>query len=208
MAVDPDDLVANCWPQLHAEGEADAVFIDEAQLKRDLTDALKDMAQRFSVFVVRHTARALVQGTLYYNAPPRHLSTLHIAILETGKPLTPSSTKEREFGSTAYATTQATALKPIRWWIQDKHAVNTIGIVPVPGATDAGNHLDIIYHEYPCDIEDGIETIKTYGDYLEAKMMERAYEADSDFNMPEAAQSYGALAALYESALSVRGKAQ
>lgn len=209
MSVDPQDLISNMWPMLHASSEADAVFVTEADLMRYLSDAIKSFAQRFGCFVVRHENRVLVQGTLYYDAPPRHLSTLHIAILETGRPLVASSTKEQELRSNSYATTQATALKPIRWWIQDKAGVNQIGVVPVAGALDAGNHLEVIYHSYPCEIEEGIETTLVWGDYLEAKAMQAAYEPDSDFSIPEAAQSYAALAALYENvAQSLWGRSQ
>ncbi len=210
MALDPQTLIANMWPQLHATSELDAVFIDGDTLLRFLSDAIKSFAQRFGCFVVRHTTRTLTQATLYYKAPPRHLSTLHIAILETGRPLVPSSTKEQELRAPAdYTTVQATAAKPIRWWIQDKAGMNRIGVVPVPGASDAGTHLDIVFHQYPCEIEDGIETIKTWGDYLEACAMAEAYQPDSDFSIPESAQSYDALAKLYEGvAASLWGKAQ
>jgi hypothetical protein len=197
------------WPQLHAAAEVDVVFVTEATLLRFTTDALKRLAQNFGVFVVRHTTRVLVQGTLYYDAPPRHLSTLHVAILENGKPLVASSTKEQELRSTTYATTQASAAKPVRWWIQDKAGVNRIGIVPVPGVDDAGDHLDIVFHSYPCEIEEGIETIKTWGDYLEACVLRDAYLPESDFQIPESAQSYDGLSKLYESvAMSLWAKAQ
>lgn len=209
MPVNPDDLLDNMYAQLHASSELDAVFVDDDRLLRFLSDAIKSFAQRFGVFVVRYIVRSLVQGTLYYHAPPRHLDTMHIAILESGKPLVASSTKEQEMRATAYATTQATSLKPIRWWIEDKAGVNRIGIVPVPGVGDSGNHLDIVYHEMPCDIADGIETIATFGDYLEVCAMREAYQPDSDFNLPESVQSYDGLAKLYETAAQKYwGKAQ
>lgn len=196
--LDVDDLIAHLWPQLHATSEADAVFVDRDTLVRYISDAIKDFAQKYGCFVVRHANRVLVQGQLYYDAPPRHLSTLHIAILETGKPLVASSTKEQELRSTSYDTTQATTAKPMRWWIQDKAGVNQIGIVPVPGVADAGNHLEIVYHRFPCEIEEGIETIKTWGDYLEACAMSMAYEPENDFQIVETSKSYRTLADLYE----------
>jgi hypothetical protein len=198
VSLNPTTLIANCWPQLHATSAADVVFTDADELLRFLSDAIKSFAQRFGVFVVRHTTRTLGQGTLTYTAPPRHLSTLHVALLETGKPLVASSTKEQEYRSTSYRTTQATAAKPIRWFYEDKEGTNVIGIVPVPGAADAGNHLDIVYHRYPCEIEEGIETIKTWGDYLEICALRDAYTADSDFSIPESAQTYDGISKIYE----------
>lgn len=222
MPLSITPLIGHLWPQLHATSEADVVFISQDTLIRFFTDALKSLAQRFGVFVVRHSTRSLIQGQLYYDAPPRHLSTLHVAILETGKPLVASSTKEQELRDGAFETTQATALKPIRWWIEDKAGVtrisaglagasqiHQIGIVPVPGPADSGNHWDMIYHAYPCSVLDGIETTKTVADYLEHCVMAEAWTPESDFSILESAQSYRHLADLYEAVFEhLWGKAQ
>jgi hypothetical protein len=209
VPLDINDLLDNCWPQIHAEGEGDALFVTVDTMIRFFSDALKKLAQRYGVFVVRHIARELVQGQLYYAAPPRHLSTLHIALWESGRALVASSTKEQELRATAWATTQATTLKPIRWWVEDKAGVNQIGLVPLPSATEATTHWDVIYHSYPCDVLDGIETIATWGDYLEACVLAEAYIPESDFSIPESAASYRSLADLFETiAMQYWGKAQ
>lgn len=198
MVLSVATLITQLYPQLHGSSEADLVFTDDDDMVRLFSDAIKNLAQRFGVFVLRHINRSLVQGQLYYDAPPRHLSTLHVAILETGKPLAASSTKEQELRSTAYETTQATAAKPIRWWIEDKAGVNRVGIVPLPGADDSGNHWDMVYHAYSCNVLEGIETNHTWGDYLSHVVMADLWTPESDFSIPESAKGYRALANLYE----------
>lgn len=209
MVLNVQDLIDHLYAQLHASDEASLVFTDDDEIIRLFGDAIKSFAQRFGAFVLRHTNRSLVQGQLYYDAPPRHLSTLHVAILESGRPLVASSTKEQELRATAWATTQATAAKPIRWWTEDKAGVNQIGIVPLPGVDDSGDHWDMVYHSYPCSVLEGIETIHVWGDYLEHVVMASLWEPESDFSIPESAKAYRGLAQLYEAvAGSLWSKAQ
>lgn len=205
--LDVQGLIQNCWPQLHAVGESDAVAWTDAELTRLFADALKRLAQEFGVFIVRSAEIVLVQGTAVYNAPTRHVSTLHVAILESGRPLIPSSTKEMEARSGSFQTTQATADTPIRYWYSDKQGANKIGLVPVPGAADAGTHLEVIYHIYPCNLDAAhtdvdIRAPKFIGDWAESVVMSESYGKESDFQMPESAQSYRQLSQLYEQILS------
>ena len=207
-------LIANCWPALHAASAADVVFTDDPIITRAIADCLKRLAQQFGVFVVRDVGTVLVQGTAVYNAPVRHVSTLHIAILETGRPLIPSSTKEQELRNGTFATTQATATAPIRYWYSDKIGINKIGLSPVPGLLDVGNHLEVIFHQYPCNLDPAhldpnIRAPKWVGDYCEAVALSEQYSKESDFQIPESAQGYKQLAMLYEQLIPVSwGRAQ
>lgn len=200
-------LISNCLPGLHASSAADLIAWTDAKLTIRFADALKRLAQDFGVFVVRDVAIVLVQGTAVYSAPARHISTLHIAILESGRPLIPSSTKEMELKSGTFATTQAAAATPIRYWYSDKSGVNKIGLVPVPGVADVGNHLDIIYHRYQCDLDAAhtvvdIQAPKFVGDWAEAVVNSECYGEESDLQIPESAQSYKQWAMLYEQVMS------
>jgi hypothetical protein len=196
-------LIANLLPGLHSDSLANLVAWTDEELTRIIADALKRLAQEYGVFVIRDITIVLVQGTAVYGAPTRHVSTLHIAILESGRPLIPSSTKEMELKSSSFATTQAAVATPIRYSYSDKSGANKIGLVPVPGALDAGKHLDVIFHQFPCNLDAAhtdvdIRAPKFVGDWAEAVATSEAYGKESDFQMPETAQSCKTLAMLYE----------
>lgn len=196
-------LISSLWPPLHATDQSNVVFVTDEELTATIADQLKELARNFGVFVVRDIATALVQGTASYPAPVRHVSTLAVSILETGRPLVASSTKEMENWDRAYESTQAAAATPVRWWYSDKVGVNRIGIARVPGILDAGQHLEVIYHQYQCDLDPAhtvvdIRAPKFVGDYIEVTALAEMYGKESDFQMPESAQSYKQLGMLYE----------
>jgi hypothetical protein len=91
--------------------------------------------------------------------------------------------------------------RPVKRWYEDKMAFNTIGFHPVPStASGAGLLPEVVYHAYPCEIEDdGISAPGFVGDYLEFQAIGEAYSKESDLQMPEVAQAARGIAALYES---------
>lgn len=195
MAVPLSTILGNLYPQLHAIANSDLVFTNDDELKRFLSDCVKRLAEDFGVFIVRNATQiVLFQGQAQYPAPPRHLSTLHISI--DGLPLVAASTLELELRDENYLVTQGT---PRRWY-QDKIGTNRIGFQPVPDAGSAGKIAEVIYHQFPCSIEDGIDTPRVFVDYAEAVAAGEAYMKESDFQIPESAQSFKQLAQLFEAA--------
>ncbi len=206
MSLNVQTLISNCWPFLHATSASDAVFFTDAELTRSFADHLKRLAQNFGVFIVRDAVTvSLTQGQAVYDAPPRHLSTLHVAV--GGKPLVAGSTAELELLSETYRTTEVVTGKTIRRFYEDKSGFNQIGFQPVPNAALAGEIAEVIFHRYPCNLDEqhtdvAIDAPKVVGDYLEAKVIGDEYSHESDLQMPEVAQVCKQLAALYEATWS------
>lgn len=206
MSLNVVTLIGHCWPLLHATSASDAVFFTDGELTRSFAEHLKRLAQNFGVFVIRDVVSViLVQGTPTYNAPPRHLSTLHVAVDDL--PLVASSTAELELLSETYRVTEVAVDKSIRRFYEDKIGVNKIGFQPVPNAALAGEMAEVIFHQFPCSIDEAhtdvvIDAPAVFGDYLEARVIGDAYARESDLQLPEVAQACKQLAALYEAAFS------
>lgn len=195
MTIPLATLQTGLWPDLHAVGESDAVFVDSAELERVIADRLKDIAKQYGVYVTRDIAFiTLVAGQALYNLPPRHLSTLHVSL--NGRPLIASSRAELEARDLSYTTRAATVANPVRRWYEDKQTANTIGLHSVPAAADAGSELEVIYHSYPCEVDEGIDGPLIIGDLLHLLTLGDLYSRESDFSEPEAAQSAKAVAGL------------
>lgn len=200
MSINIADLIANIYAFLHATSESDAIFVDDAELERKIADLLSDLAIEYGLFIERDNSFiTLADGTQMYGLPPRHLSTLHVAL--NGKPLIASSTAELERLDANFGTTSETATVrpgPVKRWAQDKQGFNNITFYPVPAAgISAGLKPEIIYFQYPCSADEDIDTPKIIGDLLEIMVLENSYKKESDFSCPEIAQACGALAGLY-----------
>jgi hypothetical protein len=203
MSVDVTTVISNLWPLLHATSNADVVSTSDAELTRLISDELRKVSRTYGCFIARDTTSIIfVSGTPIYNAPPDHLSTLHIAY--NGKPLTPTTTFELEALDPNYLTTAANGSKgPVQNWYSDKNGPNLIGFYPVPAAADVGLSPEVIYHIMPCGIDEAhtqtiINAPAFFGDYLEIKAMADSYRKESDLQMPEVAKTLDQLAALYE----------
>ncbi len=202
MSLNITTLIQNLWPFLHASNAADAVFWPDSELTRYFAESLKRLAQRIGIFVARDTTSiTFVAGTAIYDAPARHLSTLHVA--SEGRPLTASSTKELEARDSLFQTRQVAATKHIRDWYSDKIVTNKIGFTPVPSAALAGLHPEVIFHQFPCNLDSAhtdvaIDAPVVCGDYLEFCVIAEAYGKEGDLQMPEVAQSAKAFADLFE----------
>jgi hypothetical protein len=128
--------------------------------------------------------------------------------------LSASSTNELELLDENYQATQADDDHPILYWYEDKSGQNKIGVYPVPAAADAGNTLEVIYHQYPTTLDEAHSnttiTVPTpIGDYLECVVLGEAYGKESDGRMPETSAAMKQLAALYEEViLDYYGEAQ
>ena len=195
-------LTTNLLPLLHSDSVANLVWWTQNQLTRWTSDALKRLAQNFGLFVIRDTTSILlIQSEPLYDAPPRHLSTLHVAV--NNRPLKASSTHELEMRDVNYRTTEAAVDQHVRRWYSDKVGANTIGFQPVPGIEDDGENAEVIFHQYPCfeenDVNVAIEAPAFVGDYLEAVVLGEARACESDAQMVETAQAAKSIASLYES---------
>lgn len=195
MTIPLATLQSGLWPDLHATGESDAVFVTAADLERVISDRLKGLAMDYGIYVVRDIAFiTLVAGRAVYDLPPRHLSTIHVA--HQGRPLVASARAELERLDVNYQTTPATALKLVRRWYQDKHGFNRLGFHPVPAVADAGSKVEVIYFRYPCEVDAGIDGPLIIGDLLHLLTLGDVYSRESDFSQPETAQSAHAVAQL------------
>lgn len=201
-------LQSDLYIQLHSTSQNDAIFVNDSEIKKVLADRLTDLAMQHGLYIVRDVAFiTLVAGQAVYDLPPRHLSTLHVAL--NGSPLIASSTAELEGRDATFETTPATALKPIARWSQDKEGFNLLRLHPVPAAADAGSKLEVIYAQYPCEIDEGIEGPRFLCDLLELLALGDLYSRESDFAEPEAAKAANALAGLYVEIMdSLYGSAQ
>jgi hypothetical protein len=216
MALNVTTLISNILPPLHTDTAANAVFVSDGELTRFFDEAIKALARKFLVFVTRSTtAIDLAQGTALYNAPSRHICTLHLALipdadLTDAVDLVPSSTTELEALDEAYATTQGTP----GYWYSDRSGVNKIGFYPVPDAAAADDTTEIIYAEFPATLNeahpgDDVPVPQCIADYLEAAVLRAAYGKESDFAMPETAAQLAELVKLDEQVInSLWGGAQ
>jgi hypothetical protein len=202
MSFDVNDLLANLYPQLHAASDSDLVFWSKNELVRYMADAQKRFVQKYGVRVVRDTSTVeLQQGIATYAAPPRHLSTIHVAL--DGRALRASSVSEITRRDRQYQATESTATSPIRWWYTDSIKQNRIGFYPIPGAVDNGKSVEIIYHQYLCgphiDLSDAvIDAPLWFGDYMELSALAEAYGREGDGQMVETSQAIKQILALYE----------
>lgn len=189
-------LQSDLYIQLHSTSQNDAIFVSDDEIEKVIADRLTDLAMQHGLYIVRDvTFITLVAGQAIYDLPPRHLSTLHVAL--NGSPLIPSSTAEIEGRDAAFETTAATAQRPIARFYEDKSGFNQIGLHPVPAAADAGNKLEVVYAQYPCEIDEGIEGPRFLCDLLELLALGDLFSRESDFQQPESAKAANALAGLY-----------
>lgn len=209
MALNVTDLITNLLPVLHAPDRASLVFWTDAQLTRWFKDALIRHAQRFGVFVKRDAITVdLVEGVATYAAPPNLCDVMHISL--NGVPLVASSTSRLELLDDAFQTTQGT---PRRWY-PDRIGANRIGVYPVPDAAVAGQTLEIVYHEFPCNLDEAhtnvdVEVPPAVGRLFELQVIGEARGAESDAAMPEVAASARQISGLLEQVVGVYyGEAQ
>lgn len=196
MTTPLSTIQSDLYIQLHSTSQSDAIFVSDSELEKVISDRIKDLAKQFNLYIVRDaTFITLVAGQAVYDLPPRHASTLHVAL--NGLPLIPSSTHELEARDRAFETTAATAAKPIARWYEDKSGFNQIGLHPVPAVADAGSDLEVIYAQWPCEVTDGIDGPRYLADLLELLTLGDAFSRESDFSQPESAQAAKALASLY-----------
>jgi len=201
MALNVETLIGDLWPIFHATSGSDVVFTSDAELTDFFADWLKRFAENYGAFVTRDTdSIVFVSGTGIYTTPTLHLDTMQVTY---GKPLNASSTHELECLDDAYQTAAATTQAPVSRWYADKNGPNVIGFYPVPALADAGNSPEVIYHGYPCNLDEAhestaINTPAAVGDYLEFKVIAEAYLKESDFEMPEVGGTCNGIASLYE----------
>jgi hypothetical protein len=198
VSLNVNTLISNLLGPLHSDTTGHLVFWSDGELTRFFDEAAKRHAKLAGVFVVRDTTSiTLVQGTAVYDTPARHVATLHVAL--DGVPLIASSSSELELLDDAYKTTQGTPA----YWYEDKEGANKIGFYPVPDATAAGKHPELIIHQLQADLDEThsnatISAPAVTGDYLEAVVLGEAYGKESDARMPETSAGMKQLAKLYE----------
>ncbi len=198
MALNVNNLISDLLAPLHSDSTANLVWWTDAELSRFFDEALKSHARRHGVFVKRSvTAIALVQGTAIYDAPTRHIDTLHVAL--AGVALIASSTSELELLDDAFKTTQGTP----QYWYSDREGQNKIGFYPVPDALSAGLLPEIIYHSYEPELDEAhantaVNVPAPIGDMLEAMVLSAAYSKEGDAALPECSENLKQLIALYD----------
>ncbi len=192
-------LEANVGRMLMGLSVADFVAWSSAEIRRSMKTHVQRLAERFSIFVVRDiTYITLFQAQAMYDLPPRHLSTLAISV--DSRPLAADSTAGIERRDRNYLTTAASEARPVLRFYEDKQGdFNMVGFHPVPSAADgSGENAEVIFHQYPCEIDDGIEAPAVMTDYIELQVVGEMYGKESDRAMPEVAKACKALAELYE----------
>ena len=188
MSLNVTTMIGHLVPMLHAETTADLIWWTDAQITRWFADFLKRHAEADGVFVLRHVA-TLIDGQATYNAPPRHLDTIYVAV--DGRPLVASTTTELEGLDDGFRTTAETTGHLTSRWYSDRLGANRIGLYPVPAATFSdGADLEIIYHGFPCNLDEAhtdtaIDVPPAIGDALELAVIAEAYGTESDATMPE-----------------------
>jgi hypothetical protein len=207
-----ETLIADLWPIFHATSTVDAIFVTDSELTQYFADYLKRLAMNVGCFVVVDDSFIVLnEGQQIYAAPPLFLDALHITILPTEdlplQPLDASSTYELENLDDAYQTTQSSAANPIEQWYADKIGPNQIGFYPVPGAGDANRVAQVIMHSFPCSLDAAhtdvnIDAPAVIGDWLELNCIKESYQKESDYQIPETAQSAGAMADMLMKAIS------
>lgn len=199
--INPTTLRTNIYRYLHATSESDAIIATDGELDRVLSDELSDLAMHYGLFVERDsTFITLIAGQAMYALPPRHLSTLHVAL--ASRPLVASSREELEKRDTGYASTAATTAAPVRRFYEDKSGFNMIGFHPVPSvASGAGSQVEVVFHRFPCEISDNVTAPAFIGDLLEVLTTREVYMKESDLAMPEVAKSLEGLAGIYEAVI-------
>ncbi len=195
--ISPSTIRDHVYIYLHARSQSDALIVNDSELDRVLSDALSDLAINYGIFVAQNeTFITLVDAQADYDLPPRHISTLHAALDD--RPLTPSSREETERRDASYRTRAATLASPTRRFYQDKGGFNRIGFHPVPStAAGAGEHVEIIYHVYPCEVTDDVEAPLFVSDLLEVLATRDCYGKESDLAMPEVAKALRGLSEIY-----------
>jgi hypothetical protein len=175
--------------------------VTDNELNRVLSDELDDLAMHFGIFVERDAAFiTLVDGQAMYDLPPRHLSTLHVAL--DSLPLVADSRESLERRDSSYETRAATLDRPTRRFYEDKSGFNRIGFHPVPStASGAGELVEVIFHRYACGIDNSVTAPAFIGDLLEILAVKEAYAKESDLGMPEVAKSLTGFAGIYEGLL-------
>jgi hypothetical protein len=209
MPLDITVLISHLWPFWHAQSAADAVFISDAEATHYFADWLKRIAETYGVFLTRDTTFITFQsGVQVYTLPPRHLATVHVSL--NGKPIGASSTKELEASDDNFQTTLATVPGtrpgPIARYFEDKSGANEIGFYPVPAAGDTGSKPEIIFWQYPCNLDEAhtgveIDTPAVIGDLLELLVVKEGYQREGDFEQPEVAQAITQLTSVYFQAM-------
>lgn len=198
MSLNVTTLISNLLGPLHSDTTGNLVFWSDGELTRFFDEEVKAHARKHGVFVVRDTTSiTLVQGTAVYDAPARHVDTMHVAL--DGVPLVASSAGELQLLDDAFKTTQGTP----QYWYADGEGQNRIGFYPVPNLAAAGKHPELIIHEYPADLDEAhdntaIPVPACTGDYLEAVVLGEAYGKESDARLPETSAGMKTLAKLYE----------
>lgn len=190
MSTTVTTIISDLLPMLHTDSMANAIWWTDAEITRWVADFLKRHAEQDGVFVLRHVT-SLVAGQAVYDAPPRHLDTMHVSVF--GKPLVSSSTTELEALDDTFRTTPETTGNLASRWYPDRIGANKIGIYPVPAAAlSDGADLEIIYHGFPCNLDEAhtdtaIDVPAGISDALLLSVLGEAYATESDATMPEVA---------------------
>jgi hypothetical protein len=185
-----NNLISDTLATLHSDTLANLVFTSDPEITRVANDELRRLAQRFGLFVARDESIFVISAQATYRAPSNFLDGIYMAL--EGVPLRPTSRSELELRDTNYQTTLATATNPVQYWYTDRQGQNIIGLYPVPGVLDDDKLLEVIYHEYPCNLDEAhvstlIETPAVLGDLLKLVMIRESYAKESDFQQVDVA---------------------
>jgi len=190
--IDFRDLLADLYPMLGAQSEADLVFWDQAELYRLFDESAKRLAAIAGLFVERDNSLASAAGTRTYTLPARHVSTIQVTL--GAVVLRAATVGELEARDTAWRTGSGT---PTRWYA-DGEGLAAIALYKVPTGVAI---LHIIEHEFPTTIAAATPTLSApspVGDYFTLRALGEARGRESDGAMPEVAAHCRERARLYE----------
>jgi hypothetical protein len=190
------DLLDCLYPRLHATDATTLIWWSEPQLRDWANDALQLLARQALLFIRRDTGTTTVAGQRAYSLPQRHLATLHVTYADT--PLQPTDLAELDsLDSGADAAACLTGELPTRWY-EDTFGVHiSIGIYPSPFDAET---LELIFSQAPELLVSTASTMPIplcMGAFIEDYVLGEAWDANSDFSMPELAQHFQEKRALY-----------
>jgi hypothetical protein len=196
--LDLTEVIDGLRPALGAYKYADLVFWDQAELYAFADEAVERLARRTGGFVERDASTAIVASTAAYNAPTRHLSTIHLSI--DNKALKEAGVHEIEALNDDWMSAED---DDPDHYIEDFEGTEQVRIYPTPGSGASGN-LGFIFHRYSDDIVVGAATLsapKVVGDCIGFSVLAEARDKESKGRMPEVAEWARGMAGLLEEAM-------
>jgi len=181
VGINVGDVIQRLLPSLNVYSVADLTHWTEGELYEYADDAVKRLARTLGLFVERNTI-AVSSGAALYNAPARHLDTIHASL--GGANLRPAKVRELEALDATWQGSSGTVDR----YTPDFQGTEKIRLYKTPAA---GGTLAVIYHQYPAELSQASRTLpapSVFEDYLTWAILAQARAKEGDAAMPEVAK--------------------